>query len=83
MDLTTIVTTVNTLVSAATQLGLNFQDVVALQRQAEEEGRELEVEDFKKLRDGARAKLDNLDAAIRAAEEGNSSVEPPTARDDE
>lgn len=82
MDLLTIVTTANALVNGLAKLGFSLSDVTALQQKAESEGRELELDDFKQLRDGARAKLDALSAAIDAAEEVASPVaghRPPSA----
>lgn len=82
MDLVTIVSTVNALARAVGSLGWNLSEVAALQREAASEGRELSIEDFRKLRDGAREKLDKLDAAIadaEAAEDGSATPPQPDA----
>lgn len=68
MNLVAIVSMVNELAGAVSALGWNLSEVTALQQQAEKEGRELSVEDFKALRDGARQRLDTLEQAIADAE---------------
>lgn len=68
MNILQIVQLTNTLVHGLSDLGFSLSNVAALQADAEEEGRDLSVEDFKKLRDGARARLDALDKAIEDAE---------------
>jgi len=57
------------LTNAAGAIGFSLQEVAALQHQAHSEGRELDVEDFRKLHDGAKAKLDALAAALAVAED--------------
>lgn len=72
MSLIEIVTLTNQLVSGLSNLGFSLSQVAAMQQLAADEGRELELEDFKKLRDEARAKLDSLDQAIQEADEEES-----------
>lgn len=69
MDLVAIVSLVNQLAQGAISIGMNFSQLAALQAQAEAQGRELTVEDIKKIRDDSRAALDRLDTAIKQAEE--------------
>lgn len=54
------------LTNAAATIGMDMQEVAMMQQQAKLEGRELGLEDFQRLHDGARKKLDALGAAIEA-----------------
>lgn len=69
MNILTIIATVNDLVSESMKIGFSLSDITAMQQKAESKGRELSIEDFKELRDGARLTLDALSTAIDLAEE--------------
>ena len=73
MNIVEIISMVNQLAMAANTIGLSFNQLASLQQRAEDEGRELSVEDVRVLRDGARERLDALDEAIRAAEEADDN----------
>ena len=91
MELLKIIEMVNSISAGLSTIGINFGQLVALQQNAADEGRELTLEDFAQLRTNARTHLDALDAAISNAEmeenyggpEVVGSANPPTEEPEE